>query len=94
MTGGEVFAYGVIGGVIPEVYALYCIRRVWPKEKPSWVKSKFYWFITGLMICLSGGTAYLYYSMNVQLNVLMAIHLGISTPVLIQTAVKESPQID
>nr|WP_320125377.1 hypothetical protein [uncultured Shewanella sp.] len=94
MTTFETFIFGVAGGVLPEVYALYNLRHSWLNEKPSWVKSKFYWLITLAMIALGGGTAALYSYIGIKLNALMAIHLGLATPVLIQTALKEKPKVN
>lgn len=93
MTIFETFMFGVAGGVLPEVYALYNLRHSWFSEKPSWVKSPFYWMITLVMIVLGGGTAALYAYVGMKLNALMAIHLGLATPVLIQTALKEKPKV-
>ncbi len=94
MTILEAFGLGIVGGAIPEVFALYNLRYSWHKEQPTWVKSGFYWIVTVTMVLLGGGTAALYVYMNVSITALMAIHLGISTPVLIQTALKENPKIN
>jgi hypothetical protein len=93
MTTLETFLFGLAGGLLPEVYALYNIRHSWLSDKPSWVKSYFYWLITFAMIFLGGCTAALYSYIGIKLNALMAIHLGLATPVLIQTALKEKPKI-
>lgn len=94
MTTFQVFLFGLAGGAIPEIYALYNLRHTWDSKKPSWVTSPFYWIITIAMVFLSGGTAALYSFVGVKLNALMAIHLGIATPVLIQTAIKNKPKVD
>ncbi|HEY6871257.1 MAG TPA: hypothetical protein VI298_00890 [Geobacteraceae bacterium] len=88
------FALGVIGGVVPEIYALYKLRHDWESNKPKWVTSRFYWSVTAVMILLGGGTVCLYLSMGVNVNELMAIHLGVATPVLIASVIKEKPKID
>ncbi|WP_010322162.1 hypothetical protein [Marinobacterium stanieri] len=94
MTTVETFLFGVAGGVLPEFYVFYTLRHTWLKEKPSWVKSPFYWLMTFVMVLLGGGTAALYSYLGIKLNALMAMHLGIATPVLIQTALKEKPKIN
>lgn len=93
MTTFETFLFGMAGGLLPEVYALYNLRHNWLNEKPSWVKSYFYWIVTTAMIILGGCTAALYAYVGIKLNALMAIHLGLATPVLIQTALKERPKV-
>lgn len=87
------FILGVIGGALPEVYALYKLRHDWEGNKPKWVTSKFYWSVTAVMILLGGGTVYLYLSIGINVNELMAIHLGAATPALI-SFIKEKPKID
>lgn len=94
MTTFETFLFGLVGGLLPEIYALYNIRHTWQKTKPGWVTSIFYWCITIAMVCLGGGTAALYSYIGVKLNALMAIHLGLATPVLIQTALKNKPSVN
>ena len=45
------------------------------------------------MIILSGGTVCLYIAIGVNVNYLIAIHLGMSTPLLISTALKQKPRV-
>lgn len=90
----DVFLFGLLGGVIPEIYALYHLRHTWDSKKPNWVTSPFYWIITCIMVLLGGGTAALYAKIGINLNELMSIHLGIATPVLIQSYIKSKPKID
>ncbi|PHQ24589.1 hypothetical protein CLH62_17010 [Marinobacter guineae] len=94
MTPGEVLAFGVIGGALPEFYAIYRIRHYKKESRPLWLSSGFYWITTIFMVALGGGTAFLYHHIGVKINPMMAIHLGLATPVLIQTAIKEKPKID
>ena len=94
MTGIEVFAYGFLGGAIPEFYALYKLRHSWHKSRPDWYSSPFFWITTLFMIALGGGTAFLYQITKVNLNELAAIHLGASTPVILQTFSKSKPKVD
>jgi len=87
------FWLGIVGGIIPELYALYKLRHTFHDEKPAWFTSWFYWIITLVMVLLGGGTVCLYISMGVNVNALIAIHLGMATPLLISTALKEKPKI-
>ena len=94
LTMLEGFIFGIIGGSIPEIYSLYKLRHTFHENKPGWISSKFYWFITFIMVIFGGGTVCLYLKLGVNINHLIAIHLGISTPIMIGTAMKEQPKID
>lgn len=94
MTLIESGMYGILGGILPEVLALYNLRHVDKDKKPQWIKSGFYWFITVVMVILGGGTVILYQKIGINVNEFMAVHLGIATPLLITTAIKEKPKVD
>jgi hypothetical protein len=93
MTGLEIGIYGVIGGSLPEILALYKLRHVKSGGKPDWLKSSFYWIVTGVMILLGGATAFIYFKLGIKVNELMAIHLGAATPLLISNLGKSKPDI-
>ncbi|AQT58896.1 hypothetical protein [Cellvibrio sp. PSBB023] len=94
MTLSEAFFYGVIGGSLPEVLALYNLRHLAKGKKPVWVTSWYYWIVTLIMVLLGGATVVLYQKIGININEFMAVHLGIATPLLISTATKEKPKID
>ncbi|MFZ6047343.1 hypothetical protein ACFW0H_14650 [Pseudomonas sp. CR3202] len=94
MTLQEAAIYGVIGGALPEILALYNLRHAQESEKPSWLVSPFYWLVTSVMVLLGGATVVLYQKAGVNVNEFMAVHLGIATPLLISTATKEKPKIN
>lgn len=94
MTLVEAGLYGMFGGTLPEILALYNLRHLNKGEKPQWIKSGFYWFITVIMIILGGGTVILYQKIGINVNEFMAVHLGIATPLLITAAIKEKPKVD
>lgn len=94
MIWQEAAVYGVIGGALPEVLALYNIRHSNKTEKPAWLTSPFYWLVTSVMILLGGATVVLYQKVGININEFMAVHLGIATPLLISTATKEKPKIN
>lgn len=94
MTFVEAGLYGMLGGILPEILALYNLRHLKKGEKPQWVGSLFYWTITLIMVLVGGGTVIFYRHIGINVNELMAIHLGISTPVLITTMTKDKLKID
>jgi len=90
----EAGMYGLLGGLLPEVMALYNLRHVDRGAKPQWVGSSFYWIVTVVMVFIGAGTPVLYQQIGVNINELMAIHLGMATPILITTMTKEKPKLD
>ncbi len=87
-------AFGCVGGVLTEVYALYHLRKRSKSQRPAWLKSPFYWGTTMVMIVLGGGTVWLYLYCGASLNPILAIHLGAATPTLIATLSKSAPALD
>ena len=94
MTVYEAALYGIAGGVLPEILALYNLRHTKKGEKPAWLTSPFYWMVTIIMVLLGGATVVLYQKIGINVNEFMAVHLGIATPLLISTATKEKPKIN
>jgi len=90
----EAGGYGLLGGILPEMLALYNLRHVEKGGKPQWVGSWFYWVVTAVMVVLGAGTPVLYQQVGVNINELMAIHLGMATPILIATMTKEKPKLN
>jgi hypothetical protein len=93
MTGYEITLYGVLGGVLPEILALYKLRHAKKGTKPEWLKSGFYWLVTVIMIGLGGATAFIYHKIGINVNELMAIHLGAATPLIISNLEKKKPEV-
>lgn len=92
LLGG--FACGVIGGVLPEFYALYKIREDFHAKRPRWINSWFYWIVTVIMIFLGGAVVALYIGTGTQLSPILALHIGAATPTLLASFLKEKPSIE
>jgi len=88
------FVYGLLGGIASEVWGLYNMRYDFHENKPKWITSYFYWILTISMILIGGGTVCLYIKAGVNVNEFMAVHLGVSTPLLISAMIKEAPKIN
>ncbi|WP_350644669.1 hypothetical protein [Pseudoalteromonas sp. G24-MNA-CIBAN-0072] len=93
MTGLEITLYGIGGGLLPEVLALYKLRHQKKGQKPDWLSSGFYWLVTLFMVLLGGATALIYHKVGINVNELMAIHLGAATPIIISSFEKKKPEI-
>ncbi|MEW5056144.1 MAG: hypothetical protein AB1Y25_00790 [Cycloclasticus sp.] len=94
MTVSEAFLFGIAGGALPEILALYNLRHLGKGKKPIWLTSSYYWIVTLCMVLLGGATVILYQKIGINVNEFMAVHLGIATPLLISTATKEKPKVD
>ncbi|MFN3703546.1 MAG: hypothetical protein ACK4SG_08730 [Thermomonas sp.] len=94
MVPMEGFFWGLLGGTLPEFYALYNIREDFHKKKPRWIKSWFYWIVTLVMVLLGGAVVLLYLTSGTSLTPFLAIHLGAATPTLIGSFIKDKPAIE
>jgi hypothetical protein len=90
----EGFLWGLLGGTLPEFYALYNIREDFHAKQPRWIKSWFYWVITGAMILLGGGVVAFYLNSGTTLSPFLAVHIGAATPTLIGSLIKGKPSVE
>lgn len=82
LTGiGEVFLAGALGGVLLELVHWWNLRRRNPRF-PKYARSWFYWLVTGLMALAGGAIAVFYF--GGQAEAIIALHVGISTPLILQ----------
>jgi hypothetical protein len=94
MTIVEGAIYGVLGGAGAELYGFYNIRKEFVSNPPSWIKSIFYWIVTILMILFSGGIVCMYMQSGVNINYIMAVHIGAATPLILSTMLQSKPKIE
>lgn len=90
----EAIVLGCAGGLITEVYGVYNLRKRSKSQRPSWLKSPFYWCMTLIMVGLGGGTVWLYLHSGASVSPVLALHLGAATPTLIATLSKSTPAMD
>jgi hypothetical protein len=83
-----VFAVGVAGGVVAEVFHWWNLRL--QTVLPDYVRRPFYWFLTVLMALLGGLVAILYFGQSA--DGILALHVGASTPLLLQKFVTSVPE--
>ena len=87
------FLLGVGGGLVPELYGLWQLRKTPKTDRPDWLLSYFYWFITSVMVLIGGCVVWLYLKSGINVNYFMAVHLGIATPLIIGNLMKKEPDI-
>lgn len=89
------FWWGVLGGTLAELAAWFRLRQLVRAERPEYLKDPFYWVITALMI-LAGGVlvaAYIMSGMG-EIKPLMAVNIGATAPLIIQTLTAAAPKIE
>ncbi len=89
----EGFIYGVAGGFLAELLGIFKLRSEVPAELPKWIKSPFYWIVTGAMIVAGGGIVIIYLKSNIEIQPLIAINVGASAPLIIGTLVSQAPKV-
>ncbi len=79
-TFGAVFGVGFAGGVLLELLHWYTIRQ--DEHWPQYARSPVYWLISLAMAVAGGGLTLLYF--GAKADGLVALHVGISTPLILQ----------
>ena len=77
----QVFFVAVMGGSILELGHWWNLRRRNPRF-PRYARSLGYWAVTFLMVLAGGGLAAFYFGENA--DALVAFHVGLSAPLLLQ----------
>jgi predicted cobalt transporter CbtA len=90
----EGFLWGVCGGFLAELLALFKIRQMPASTRPAWVRSPFYWIVTILMVLAGGGLVIIYLRSGVSIAAIVAVNLGASAPLLISQLVAQLPSIE
>ncbi len=83
-----VFGVGCAGGALAEALHWWNLRE--KLELPHYVKSLFYWVMTLVMIATGGFVAWLYFGDHAE--ALVAVHVGLSAPLILQKLIKSVPK--
>ncbi|WP_133126013.1 hypothetical protein [Pseudohalioglobus lutimaris] len=84
----SVFGLGCAGGIAAEVLHWWNLRQA--EKLPIYAKKAFYWSITIVMILLGGFVSWLYFGATAE--GIVAFHVGLSTPLLLQKLVASIPE--
>jgi hypothetical protein len=85
--GHAVFGIGCAGGVLAEILHWWNLRE--SPQLPSYARGPFYWVITAGMIVAGGFIAWVYFGEKAE--AIVAVHVGISTPLILQKLVTSIP---
>lgn len=88
------FWYGVAGGFLAELFGLWKLRHELDATLPPYLRSWFYWLMTGLMIGSGGLVSFVYLRSGVQLSPLLAVNVGASAPLIIGSLTAAAPKIN
>jgi hypothetical protein len=87
--GYAVFATGCAGGIVAEVLHWWNLRE--SPQLPGYVNSWFYWTITVAMTLTGGFVAWIYFGERAE--AIIAVHVGISTPLILQKLATSVPEV-
>jgi hypothetical protein len=80
---------GLAGGVVAELLHWWNLRE--DRQLPDYATSPKYWIITLAMILAGGFITWIYFGQSAE--AIVALHVGISTPLILQKLVVSVPQI-
>lgn len=86
--GLAVFGVGCSGGVVAELLHWWGLRQT--DKLPDYSQSIIYWGVTLAMVVAGGFIAWLYFGNTAE--GIVALHVGISTPLILQKLVTTAPQ--
>jgi hypothetical protein len=88
MTDLSIFEFACFGGFLAEVLKWYRLRE--SVNFPDYAKGPVYWIITLAVIVGGGGLAYAY-GPQVVTSKILAVNIGASAPLIIQTLFSAAP---
>jgi hypothetical protein len=91
LSSFDAFLYGLGGGLVPELVALYKMRQ--QPQLPQWIRSWIYWLPTVAMIAAGGGLAAAYASSGSQIGPILALNIGASAPLILGSLSSAAPDI-
>jgi hypothetical protein len=79
---------GLAGGAVAELLHWWNLRE--DKQLPDYVKSPKYWIITAAMVLAGGFITWIYFGERAE--GIVAMHVGVSTPLILQKLVVSIPE--
>jgi hypothetical protein len=83
----SVFAVGCAGGALAELLHWWNLREA--VQLPAYARSPLYWGLTLLMVLAGGFIAWIYFGAHAE--AIIAVHVGLSTPLILQKLVTSLP---
>jgi hypothetical protein len=86
--GLTIFETGCAGGVLAELLHWWNLREA--PQLPAYRSSPFYWSVTLAMVLAGGFITWVYFGQRAE--AIVAVHVGISTPLILQKLVASIPE--
>jgi hypothetical protein len=83
-----IFGTGCAGGVLAELLHWWNLRE--SPQLPVYSKSPLYWIVTVAMVLAGGFVAWMYFGASAE--AIIAVHVGVSTPLILQKLVTSVPE--
>jgi len=88
LDGGlTIFETGCAGGVLAELLHWWNLRE--SAQLPAYARNPFYWAVTLGMVLAGGFVAWVYFGGRAE--AIVAVHVGVSTPLILQKLVTSVP---
>jgi hypothetical protein len=87
--GQEIFWIGCAGGALAEILHWWNLKE--SPQLPAYARSIFYWGITIAMVLAGGLIAWIYFGDRGE--AIVAVHVGLSTPLILQKLVTSVPEV-
>ncbi len=88
------FVWGVFGGVASEVFVWYNQTRKPSRRTFNPAKTLGYWISTILRVLIGGGLVVAYIQSGMPLTPILAIHIGVTTPLIIAAFTSQVPPVE
>ena len=82
MSQSERFWFGILGGVIAEMLAVYQFRSIPKAERPAFLKDWFYWLLAPVTVVLGGILACTTLPVHQHLMQWVPIQAGLTAPLV------------
>jgi len=90
----EGFGWGILGGLFAEVLGLYKLRHQTPEKLPLWLRSRFYWAVTCIMIFVGGLVVVIYMRSGFTVPAILAVNIGASAPLILGSVLGQAPRLE
>ena len=86
----SIFGFGCAGGALAELLHWWNLRQ--NKQLPDYAISPLYWVVTLAMVVAGGFITWVYFGQRAE--AVLALHVGVSTPLILQKLVTSIPQTE
>lgn len=89
----DTLLFGAFGSLAASFLDVFKFRHENPKKFPSWSKNYTYYILSIVMALFSVGICYAYQASGVTLNLILAMHIGAASPLVLQRMANSEPEM-